>query len=41
MVFKETMFCLCILQEKHREFNKELHMVFVDLKKFSIPSQES
>ncbi|XP_046862544.1 uncharacterized protein LOC124456042 [Xenia sp. Carnegie-2017] len=29
----EPMFCLRMLQEKYREFNKELHMVFVDLEK--------
>ena len=27
------MFCLRMLQEKYREFNKKLHMVFVDLEK--------
>ena len=29
----EPIFILRILQEKHREMNKELHMVFVDLEK--------
>jgi exonuclease III len=29
----EPMFCLRILQEKFREFHKDLHMVFVDLEK--------
>ena len=29
----EPMFCLRMLQEKFREFNKELHMVFIDLEK--------
>ena len=29
----EPMFCLRILQEKFREFNRDLHMVFVDLEK--------
>jgi len=29
----EPMFCLRMLQEKCREYNKELHMVFVDLEK--------
>ena len=29
----EPMFCLRMLQEKYRELNKELHMVFVDLEK--------
>jgi hypothetical protein len=29
----EPMFCLRMLQEKFREHNKELHMVFVDLEK--------
>ena len=27
------LFCLRMLQEKHREFGKELHVVFVDLEK--------
>lgn len=29
----QPMFCLRILQEKYREFNKSLHLVFVDLEK--------
>ena len=29
----QPLFCLRMLQEKHREFGKELHMVFVDLEK--------
>ena len=29
----EPRFCLRILQEKFREFNRDLHMVFVDLEK--------
>ena len=29
----EPMFCLRILQKKHREHDKELHMVFVDLER--------
>lgn len=29
----EPMFCLRLLQEKFREFNRDLHMVFVDLEK--------
>ena len=27
----QPLFCLRMLQEKHRQFGKELHMVFVDL----------
>ena len=29
----QPLFCLLMLQEKHREFGKELHVVFVDLEK--------
>ena len=29
----QPLFCLRMLQEKQREFGKELHMVFVDLEK--------
>ena len=29
----QPLFCLRMLQEKHREFGKELHVVFVDLEK--------
>ena len=29
----QPLFCLQMLQEKHREFGKELHVVFVDLEK--------
>ena len=29
----QPLFCLRMLQEKHREFGKELHAVFVDLEK--------
>ena len=29
----QPLFCLRMLQEKHREFGKELHVMFVDLEK--------
>ena len=29
----QPLFCLRMLQEKHREFGKELHVVFVDMEK--------
>ena len=29
----QPLFCLRMLQEKHRKFGKELHAVFVDLEK--------
>ena len=29
----QPLFCVRVLQEKHREFGKKLHLVYVDLEK--------